>query len=69
MKKLILVAALIAGGCSYALAQGAGSSGGGQGTSGTPSITQDPKQGTMREDNPAKKTVAKKSKKMAKKKM
>jgi hypothetical protein len=67
MKTLILVAALIAGGCSYALAQ-AGSSGG-QGTSATPSMTQDPKQGTMREDNPAKKTAAKAKKKKAKKKM
>jgi len=66
MKKLILAAALIAGGCSYAMAQ-TGSSGG-QGTSATPSVTQDPKQGTMREDNPARKT-AKTTKKNGKKKI
>jgi hypothetical protein len=63
---LLLVAAIVAGGCSLAVAQGTGGSSGGQGTSATPSMTQDPKQGTMRDDNPAKK-VAKKTKKKAKK--
>ena len=68
MKKLLLAAALIAGGCSYALAQGTGASGGGQGSSATPGMTQEPKQGTMRDDNPAKKTKAKVKVKKAKKK-
>jgi hypothetical protein len=67
MKKLLLAAVLVAGGCSLALAQGTGTGpGSGAGPSATPGMTQDPKQGTMRDDNPAKK-VAKKAKAKKKK--
>ncbi len=66
MKKLFLATAIIAGSCSLVMAQG--SSSGGSGPSPSPNLTQNPKQGTMRDDNPAKKTTMTKSKKSKKSK-
>jgi hypothetical protein len=62
MKKLLLAAALVAGGCSLALAQGTGA-GSGAGPSASPSMTQDPKQGAKRDDMPVKKKAVKAKKK------
>lgn len=58
MKSLIVAAALLAGTMSFAVAQG------GAGPSATPSMTEQPKKGTMRDDAmPKKKTKMKKAKK------
>jgi hypothetical protein len=67
MKKLLLVTAIIAGSCSLVMAQGTGSSSGGTDPSASPSMTQNPKQGTTRDDNPKKKAAVVKSKKKSKK--
>jgi hypothetical protein len=64
MRNVLLAAALIAGSCTLAMAQGGQSGGGGQGTSATPSLTQNPKSGTMRDaPAPTKKVYLKKKKK------
>ena len=63
MKAFLLAATLVAGSCSLGMAQG-GSSSGGQGTSATPSMAQNPKAGATRDDRmPAKKVSMKKKKK------
>jgi len=64
MKSLIVAAAVLAVTMSFAVAQGAGG-----GPSATPSMTEQPKKGTMREDAmPKKKTKMMKVKKKKMKK-
>jgi|EndMetStandDraft_2_1072991.scaffolds.fasta_scaffold202614_1 hypothetical protein len=70
MNKLLVAAAIVAGSCTFAMAQGGqGGQGaqGGQDPSATPKTTQTPKTGTMREDKmPSKKVMMKKKTKKVK---
>ena len=63
MKTILLAAAFAVGVSGYALAQGGQGAGGGQGTSASPSLTQNPKGSTARDGMPGKNVKMTKKKK------
>ena len=67
MIKILVAAAIVAGSCTLAMAQGGQGTQGGQGPSASPSLTQNPKAGAKSEDRmPSKKVMMKKKTKKAK---
>lgn len=70
MKKLLVAAAIVAGSCTFAMAQGGQGAQGGQDPSATPKMTQEPKAGAKSDDRmPSKKVMMKKKTKKAKSRM
>ena len=67
MKTLLIAAAIVAGTCTLAMAQGGQGAQGGQSPSASPSLTQNPKAGAKTEDRmPSKKVMMKKKTKKTK---